>query len=90
MVSEDALERFFASFAHAAEAPAIGRDEAAVVLDLARVTAHSSERRYAPIAAYVAGLSIGPGVAADASTRIKRLRYLTDLVEQMGSSDTPT
>lgn len=30
-------------------------EEAARVLDLARVVAHGSERRYAPLAAYLAG-----------------------------------
>ncbi|MCA1673862.1 MAG: DUF6457 domain-containing protein [Actinobacteria bacterium] len=34
-------------------------DEARRVLDLARVVAHGSERRYAPLAAYLAGKFVG-------------------------------
>lgn len=41
-------------------------DEAALVLDLARDVAHSTERRFAPLTAYALGLAVGAAVAGAA------------------------
>ena len=77
---DDDLQRFFADLAtHAGTAP-INPAEAQAVLDLARVVAHGSQRRYAPVAAYAAGLAIGVGT--DPDQRAERLRAVTAAVQQ--------
>lgn len=40
------------------EAPELDSKVAQELLDLARVTAHSQERRFAPLAAYLAGVAV--------------------------------
>lgn len=40
------------------EKPAITSDVAQEILELARVAAHTQERRFAPLASYVAGLAV--------------------------------
>ena len=54
---------FFERLAAEAGTPALQADESAAILDLARDVAHGSERRFAPLAAYAAGLAIGAATA---------------------------
>jgi hypothetical protein len=42
----------------AIEPPQLGNEEAAELLDLARVTAHTQERRFAPLASYLLGIAV--------------------------------
>jgi hypothetical protein len=49
------------------EAPTVGEDEAEAVLELARVVAHASERRAAPVTAYLVGIAVA-GAAPEART----------------------
>ena len=75
----DDLERFFTTLhEHVGTAP-VSAAEAGVILDLTRVVAHSAERRYAPIAAYAAGLALGDTPPAE---REPRLRAILAAVEQ--------
>jgi len=45
--------------------PSVGAGEVEAILELARVAAHSSERRAAPVTTYLAGLVLG-GAAPEA------------------------
>jgi hypothetical protein len=56
------------------DAPAVTADEAEAVLELARVVAHASERRAAPVSAYLVGLAVA-GAAPEA-----RAAFLDELV----------
>ena len=56
------------------DAPAVGEDEAEAVLELARVVAHASERRAAPVSAYLVGMAVA-GAAPEA-----RAAFLDELV----------
>jgi len=56
------------------DAPAVTEDEAEAVLELARVVAHASERRAAPVSAYLVGLAVA-GAAPEA-----RAAFLDELV----------
>jgi hypothetical protein len=55
-------------------APSIGDGEIEAVLELARVAAHSSERRAAPITTYLVGMAVA-GAAPEA-----REAFMDDLV----------
>ena len=57
--------------------PAVGAGEVEAILELARVAAHSSERRAAPVTAYLAGLVLG-GAAPEA-----REAFIDDLVVKL-------
>jgi Domain of unknown function (DUF6457) len=57
--------------------PALGAGEVEAILELARVAAHSSERRAAPVTTYLAGLVLG-GAAPEA-----REAFLDDLVVRL-------
>jgi hypothetical protein len=57
--------------------PVVGQGEIEAILELARVAAHSSERRAAPVTAYLAGLVLG-GAAPEA-----REVFLDDLVVRL-------
>ena len=57
--------------------PAVGTGEVEAILELARVAAHSSERRAAPVTAYLAGLVLG-GAAPEA-----REGFIDDLVVKL-------
>lgn len=70
-----ALEAYFAALADRVGTPPLGADEAAAVLDLTRVVAHTSERRYAPLVAYAVGLAAGQSAAPlDPLARVARVR----------------
>lgn len=57
----------------AGELPLLTKDRAGLVLELARRVAHASERKNAPLAAYLAGafvnLRVAQGVDADEALR---------------------
>ena len=57
--------------------PAASPGEVEAILELARVAAHSSERRAAPVTTYLAGLVLG-GAAPEA-----REAFLDDLVVKL-------
>jgi Domain of unknown function (DUF6457) len=56
------------------DAPSLTADEAEAVLELARVAAHTSERRAAPVTAYLIGMAVA-GAAPEA-----RSAFIDDLV----------
>ncbi|HZD68566.1 MAG TPA: DUF6457 domain-containing protein [Actinomycetes bacterium] len=56
------------------DAPSLSADEAEAVLELARVAAHTSERRAAPVTAYLIGMAVA-GAAPEA-----RAGFIDDLV----------
>jgi hypothetical protein len=57
--------------------PGIGEGEIEAVLELARVAAHSAERRAAPVTTYLAGMAVA-GAAPEA-----REAFLDDLVVKL-------
>lgn len=69
-------DEVFAALAAGMGAPPLTSEETAAVLRLAKAVADASERRFAPLTCYAAGLVIG----ADASDteRLARLRQLID------------
>jgi Domain of unknown function (DUF6457) len=58
-------------------APSAGEGEIEAVLELARVAAHASERRAAPVTTYLAGMAVA-GAAPEA-----REAFLDDLVVKL-------
>jgi uncharacterized protein DUF6457 len=72
---EEMLERVRALLGPGAQA--VGADEAEAVLELARVVAHNSERRAAPVSAYLVGMAVG-GAAPEA-----RAAFIDDLVVKL-------
>ncbi|MDQ4070571.1 MAG: DUF6457 domain-containing protein [Actinomycetota bacterium] len=75
----DDPEQFFADLTAAIGAPALSPEEAAAVLRLAKVVADASERRFAPLTCYAAGLVIGRASEGDGD-RLARLREIIDEV----------
>jgi hypothetical protein len=59
------------------DAPTLDEGEIEAVLELARVAAHSSERRAAPVTAYMVGLAVA-GAAPEA-----REAFIDDLVVKL-------
>lgn len=55
--------------------------EAAELLDLARVVAHSTQRKYAPLATYAMGLALG--TAGTAAERAAAIRAAREAVERL-------
>lgn len=80
-MTDDASDVFFARLAVEVDTPTLGRDEAAAVLDLARVVAHTQERRFAPLAAYAIGLALG--AADDPAQRAARVREAIAAAERL-------
>lgn len=56
----------------------VGAAERAVLLDLARIAAHSSHRTAAPISTYLVGLALAP---LRRSERLARMRELVDRLD---------
>lgn len=79
------LEAYFARLGAEAGTPALSDAEADEVLDLTRVVAHTVERRYAPLAAYAAGLAIG--TATDPAQRATRVREILRAVRRLSDED---
>ncbi len=87
MDPDDPQERFLNALAEAAGTPSVGPDEATALLDLARVTASRTQRRFAPLTAYALGLAIGAGDApADALGRTSRIREVIGIVERLDAN----
>ena len=57
--------------------PAVGAGEVEAILELARVAAHSSERRAAPVTTYLVGLVLGGAAPA------AREAFIDDLVVKL-------
>ena len=78
---EEENNEVFAALAAGMGAPPFTPEEIAAVLRLAKAVADASERRFAPLSCYAAGLVIG----ADASDteRLARLRQLIDEVRPL-------
>lgn len=81
-MSEGSVEPFFARLAESIGTPPLTDDEAELVLRLAKVVADWTERRYAPLTAYAAGLAIGDG----GPDRLRRLRVLLAAVEEQAAA----
>ena len=75
----DDPEKVFDDLLVAMGAPALSPEEKAAVLRLAKVMADASERRFAPLTCYAAGLVIGTS-----EDRLERLRGTIDLVLAQG------
>jgi hypothetical protein len=75
----DAFEEFIEKFRSllGPNPPSLGQGEVEAVLELARVAAHSAERRAAPVTAYLAGMAVA-GAAPEA-----REAFLDDLVVKL-------
>ena len=78
-MSEDSVEPFFRELAAGAGTAALSDAEAEAVLDLARVVAHTRERRLAPLTAYAAALRFD---GLDEAGRVARLRALAARFQQ--------
>ncbi len=88
MNPDDPVDRYFAALAERTGTPPIGGEEADAVLRLAKVVAHTGERRFAPLAAYVAGLAIGSGASpADVLARTRRVDEVTAAARELGRRD---
>lgn len=81
MAEHEDLEAFFARLAARAGTATVTAAEAEAILDLARVVAHATERRYAPVAAYALGLAMG---AAEPPARVEAARRL---IAEVGADD---
>lgn len=77
----DDLVDFFDRLAAAAGTARVDPAEVDAVLDLARVVAHSAERRYAPLATYAAALALPSDSAA--RDRAEHLRNVIAAVQQL-------
>ena len=75
----DDPEAAFDALALAMGAPALTPEERAAVLRLAKMVADSTERRFAPLSCYAAGLVIG-AAGGDDGERLTRLRAFIDRV----------
>lgn len=84
----DDLGRLLAAAAGVEEAPALDAATAEEILELARVAAHTQERRFAPLAAYLAGIAVERARSArsaiDAGAVIRQVR--TELEQEAGPS----
>lgn len=76
---DSSLLAFFERLAGVAGTPAVGSAEATELLRLAKVVADASERRFAPISCYVAGLAVADPALSGAE-RAERIRQLTAIV----------
>lgn len=77
------LERFFADLAEAGPSAPVSAVEAGELLDLARVVAHQVERRFAPVAAYAAGLALTANQPAE--DRASRIRQVREAAERLAA-----
>lgn len=71
----DEADEVFAALAAGMGAPPFPPEEVAAVLRLAKAVADASERRFAPVTCYAAGLVIGAAGLSDAE-RLARLREM--------------
>lgn len=88
MESDQELARYFAALSAAGGTPPLSQDEVGAVLDLARVVAHTAERRFAPVSTYLAGLMVGAaGATGDPADRAARLRALAKVAADLGREE---
>lgn len=78
-VADDAVTALFWRLAQAEGLPVPTEAEVQAALDLARVVAHSTVRRGAPLVCYAMGLAMG--TATDPAERARRLRELADRLD---------
>lgn len=83
-MADSELEAYFARLGAEAGTPSLSDAEADEILDLTKVVAHTVERRYAPVAAYAAGLAIGAGM--DPAERAARVREILRAVRRLADS----
>jgi hypothetical protein len=79
-------EAFFSRLAELARTAPVSAPEIKAVLDFARVIAHTQERRYAPVASYALGLSLG---TADPVARLEAIRRAIAAVQTMSAGVEP-
>lgn len=72
MGDEEAV-RFFDALSGRAVTPPLTAEEIDEVLDLARVVAHGTERRFAPLTAYAAGLALADTPPEERAARLREL-----------------
>ncbi len=81
-------EELFAVLAAGIGAPPFTSEEVAAVLRLAKAVADATERKFAPLTCYAAGLVIGAEEEGDVD-RLARLRQITDEVGGLGGGTPP-
>jgi hypothetical protein len=81
MAHDADLDAYFADLATNGGTPPLFPEETKAVLDLTKVVAHTSERYYAPLVAYAAGLAIGAGMSP--AERAARVRELIDVARKL-------
>lgn len=82
-MTDDDPQQLFDAVAGAIGAPAFSPEETAAVLRLAKAMADATERRFAPLSCYAAGLVIGRS-GLDGDERLGRLRAIIDHVHGAG------
>jgi hypothetical protein len=83
---EERASAVFDALLEAIGAPPLGPDERAAVLRLAKVVADASQRRFAPLSCYAAGIVAGADDDADdRSTRLARLAAILDQAEAIAA-----
>jgi DNA-binding IclR family transcriptional regulator len=82
-MEDEELHRLFTALGGRAALPIPSDAEVIAALDLARVVAHGSVRRGAPLVCYAAGLAMG--AAMDPAERAARLAALVAEVEAMAA-----
>lgn len=88
MEDDARLERFFADLAETAPSAPVTALEARELLDLARVVAHGTERRFAPLATYAAGLALDASQPAE--QRAARIRQVREAAERLAPPEEAT
>jgi hypothetical protein len=82
---EERASAVFDALLEAMGAPPLGSHERAAVLRLAKVVADASQRRFAPLSCYAAGIVVGADGADDRSTRLARLATILDQAEAIAA-----
>lgn len=84
MEPDDWLARLAAALP--GDAPRLGADERAALLDLARIAAHTSARWTAPLSTFVAGAALA---SLDADARLAALRRVVESFDDPDDPDPP-
>ena len=80
MALDDWLERY----ARQLGVPPLGDEETAALLDLAREVAHGSQRRFAPLSAFLAGVLVGAQAGEEnEAVRLDTIRRAAGIAEQL-------
>lgn len=78
----DSEQAFLAELRAAAGTPLLTAEEIGAVLDLARVVAHRTQRRCAPLSVYAMGLVLGGADPAERAARLQTLARAWDVDDQ--------